>query len=105
MLMRERADVVRTDVDPVRCPRCGQRGVVADSRHLAGYRRRRHACACGQRWTTYQSVVNPRRLEPTEYDEQLFDYVEDLARQTRTSTHYTPSAWTSPQARAAVYSR
>jgi transcriptional regulator NrdR family protein len=46
------------------CATCGGRGYVIDSRkhRRLRYRRRRHACACGSRWTSYQSRVNPRRV-------------------------------------------
>lgn len=77
MELRERVSVEHY-VDPVKCPRCGTRGAIADSRNLTGYRRRRHECPCGHRWTTYQSVVNPRSLEANEFEEQLYDYVGDL---------------------------
>lgn len=31
-----------------------------------GYRRRRHQCTvCAERWTSYQSLVNPRRIRFT----------------------------------------
>jgi len=27
-----------------------------------GYRWRRHACRCGARWTSYESLINPRNI-------------------------------------------
>ena len=49
--------------DPDCCGGCGARGQVIDSRKESGYRRRRHACpACGHRWTTYQTTIDPHRL-------------------------------------------
>lgn len=49
--------------DPEECPHCHVPGRVIRSRRAAGYRRRRHqCCACPRRWTSYQMLVNPRRL-------------------------------------------
>jgi transcriptional regulator NrdR family protein len=55
--------------DPDVCP-SGHRGEgrVIDSRvnparaTSPGYRRRRHACSCGARWTSYESLIHPRRI-------------------------------------------
>jgi hypothetical protein len=46
---------------PDTCWVCGSRGRVCKSVRCDGYIRRRHACDCGKRWTTYQSRMNPRR--------------------------------------------
>jgi transcriptional regulator NrdR family protein len=50
--------------DPEYCRRCDVRSVLRDSRRTAlGYRRRRHQCPlCGVRWTSWQMLVNPRRI-------------------------------------------
>lgn len=48
--------------DPDRCRACGARGRVIATRGYAGYRSRRYDCACGRRWTSYEILVNPRRL-------------------------------------------
>lgn len=49
--------------DPERCRGCGERGRIVETRGYAGYRRRRYACLpCGHRWTSYEMLVNPRRL-------------------------------------------
>jgi transcriptional regulator NrdR family protein len=40
------------------CKLCGNRGAVIDSRMGNGYRRRRHKCECGHRWTTWQSRLS-----------------------------------------------
>lgn len=50
--------------DPEVCRECGQRGHVIRSFRGHGYRRRRHECPrCQRRWTTYQTVLNPRRIK------------------------------------------
>lgn len=50
-------------LDPERCRGCGTKGKVIDSRAVTFYRWRRHECrACDIRWTSYQMLVNPRRL-------------------------------------------
>ena len=49
--------------DPEDCRTCHCKGRVIDSRRRRGYRRRRHECpACGHRWSTYQTRLNPRRV-------------------------------------------
>jgi hypothetical protein len=50
------------DVDPYVCEKCGATGKVVDSRKEPGYRRRRHECVCGERWTSYHSRVHPRAV-------------------------------------------
>ena len=49
--------------DPEKCRICKTRGRVCDSRARPAFRWRRHLCPkCGFRWSTYQTVLNPRRL-------------------------------------------
>jgi hypothetical protein len=48
--------------DPEKCRICRTRGKVTDSRPEQGYRRRRHRCQCGEKWTSYQMLINPHRL-------------------------------------------
>lgn len=53
--------------DPNNCRLCGHPGRVKDSRALAQWRRRRHHCTnpkCSHRWTSYQLMINPRRVMP-----------------------------------------
>ena len=52
--------------DPDRCPTCGARSAVTDSRNEGrGYRRRRHVClTCKTRWPTWETRINPKRLKP-----------------------------------------
>lgn len=51
--------------DPERCRQCGIKGHLVDTRPGNGYRWRRHECpTCGARWSSWQMVVNPRRLTP-----------------------------------------
>lgn len=48
---------------PDMCRRCQVRSAVIASRSHAGYRVRRHRCpACGARWNTYESIIDPRRI-------------------------------------------
>lgn len=45
--------------DPEACDRCGGAGRVIESRlTLEGQRRRRHRCACGNVWATWQGRQN-----------------------------------------------
>ncbi len=54
---------LRTMPDPNTCGTCRGRGQVIESRSYPGYRRRRHVCAaCGRRWTTFESFLDPRRV-------------------------------------------
>lgn len=46
--------------DPDLCHLCFSRGRVVESRVCGWYRRRRHWCPCGERWTTYQHRGKPR---------------------------------------------
>lgn len=40
--------------------------VVQPTGGTAGYRRRRHKCnVCEERWTSYQSLLNPHRIRVT----------------------------------------
>ncbi len=51
--------------DPNSCRICGRPGRIKQSRAVAQWRRRRHHCTnpvCGYRWTSYQLMINPRRL-------------------------------------------
>lgn len=49
--------------DPQSCKRCGRRGRVVDSRMRDGYRLRRRQCgACLRRWSTYETLIDPRQL-------------------------------------------
>jgi len=50
--------------NPKTCSKCGLRGTVVDSRAVAslGTQRRSHACTCGHRWNTYETVLDPRRI-------------------------------------------
>jgi hypothetical protein len=51
--------------DPERCRECGAKGYLVDTRTRIGYRYRRHECPqCRLRWSSWQMVVNPRRLTP-----------------------------------------
>jgi len=36
------------------CPKCGKNALVIDSRETEHYRRRRYACACGNRFSTIE---------------------------------------------------
>ncbi len=48
--------------DPDVC-RCGTPGRLVKRRRGRGFLSRRHACpACGHRWTSYQSLINPQKL-------------------------------------------
>lgn len=52
--------------DPDRCRLCAARGEVFKSLPRSGYRIRRYRCpnaGCRARWTTYESLLNPRRVE------------------------------------------
>ena len=59
--------------DPDTCPRCEAGSRIVDTRlrearivkgqPIMGYRFRRHECrACRVRWTTWETVVHPKRL-------------------------------------------
>lgn len=56
--------------DPEQCRVCASdgrlvKGHVVNSQPRHGYRWRRHQCPiCGERWTSWQMVVNPMRLVP-----------------------------------------
>lgn len=48
--------------DPDVCT-CGAPGHLVKRRRGKGFLSRRHACArCGHRWTSYQSLINPKKL-------------------------------------------
>ena len=52
--------------DPERC-QCGGDSRVINSRirPVLGYRVRRRACRlCAQRWSTYETLIHPKRLTP-----------------------------------------
>lgn len=57
--------------DPEVCPNGHQRkssNIINSrtSRGVTSYRRRRHRCnLCGARWTSYQSLINPRLIKVT----------------------------------------
>ena len=43
----------------MKCPICGKRGAVLDSRYTETYIRRRRICTeCGERYTTYEMSVS-----------------------------------------------
>lgn len=50
--------------DPETCRICQARGRVVNSRRSSlGYRRRRHECPiCLRRWTSWQSLISPRKV-------------------------------------------
>ena len=53
-------------LDPEHCRVDGTRGTVIETRLATSWRYRRHECpTCGYRWTSYQMLVNPRRLRQT----------------------------------------
>lgn len=46
------------------CPACADDSVIIETREQIGAIRRRRECkGCGQRWTTYESTVDPREYE------------------------------------------
>lgn len=48
--------------DPERCPACGVRGRIVESRLGHGYRKRRRQCpTCAVTWTSYESRINVQR--------------------------------------------
>jgi hypothetical protein len=49
-------------LDPERCSKCGGGARIYKSYRARGYRLRRHKCReCGERWTSYQSRMDPKR--------------------------------------------
>ncbi len=45
---------------PEHCPACAGESKVMESRGLPAYRWRRRKClACGAKWRTYESLINP----------------------------------------------
>lgn len=61
--------------DPDTCPRCSEEGRIINSRRvearivkgqpIIGYRKRRHQCrVCAFRWSSWDTIINPRRLRP-----------------------------------------
>lgn len=49
--------------NPELCPACRLRGRVRDTRIEAGYRIRRYGCVvCERRWSSYETVLDPRKL-------------------------------------------
>lgn len=48
--------------DPQRCMKCGARGRIVDTRMRKGFRKRRRRCACGHKWNSYETLIDPRRL-------------------------------------------
>ena len=52
--------------DPETCRHCeSDQTHVFDSRRRIGFRWRRHVCeACGYRWTSFQTLIDPHRLKP-----------------------------------------
>jgi len=50
--------------DPEKCPKCGDKGRVVESKiRRQGYRRRVHRCGtCKVSWRSYQTVINPRYI-------------------------------------------
>lgn len=60
--------------DPDACPYfcCRGRTRVLSKRHRAdGVVRRRHACTCGRRWTSWQSLLDPRLVPADDVDPAL----------------------------------
>jgi len=61
----------------MKCPYCGNRTKVIDSRSAGeGIRRRRECLACGQRFTTYERVA-PMRLMVVKADGRREEFDRD----------------------------
>ena len=65
--------------DPEKCPHalCNGETRVINKRHRArwGVIWRRHEClACARRWTSFQSLVHPRIVDPYDVDPMLLKH-------------------------------